>query len=69
LRASDLIQALTARQISTRELLDAGITRIESLDPKIDAVIVRDFDRARLATDAADAALGRGERRPLLDRP
>src|SRR5471032_644521 len=33
--ASDLIQALAARQISARELLDAAITRIEALDPKI----------------------------------
>jgi amidase len=31
--------------------------------------VVRDFDRARQAADAADAALGRGERRPLLGLP
>ena len=31
--------------------------------------MVRDFDRARQAADAADAALGRGERRPLLGLP
>ena len=67
--ATDLIQALAARQISARELLDAAITRIEALDPKINAVVVRDFDRARVAADAADAALGRGERRPLLGLP
>ena len=36
---------------------------------KINAVVVRDFDRARVAADAADAALGRGERRPLLGLP
>jgi amidase len=67
--ATDLIQALATRQISARELLDAAITRIEALDPKINAVVVRDFDRARVAADAADAALGRGERRPLLGLP
>jgi amidase len=67
--ASDLIQALTARQISARELRDAEIARIESLAPKINAVVVRDFDRARVVADAADAALGRGERRPLLGLP
>ena len=32
-------------------------------------MVVRDFDRARVAADAADAALGRGERRPLLGLP
>jgi amidase len=64
-----LIQALAARQVSARELLDATIKRIEALDPKINAVVVRNFDRARVAADAADAALGRGERRPLLGLP
>jgi amidase len=67
--ATDLAQALAARQVSARELLDAAIKRIETLDPKINAVVVRDFDRARAAADAADAALDRGERRPLLGLP
>ena len=67
--AVELIQALATRQISARELLDAAIARIEAVDPKINAVVVRDFDRARAAADAAEAALGRGERRPLLGLP
>jgi amidase len=67
--ASDLLQMLVARQVSARELLDAAIARIEALDPKINAVVVRDFDRARDAATAADAALARGERRPLLGLP
>jgi amidase len=67
--ATDLVQALAARQISARELLDAAIKRIEAIDPKINAVVVRDFDRARAAAAAADAALDRGERRPLLGLP
>lgn len=67
--ATDLLQALAARQVSARELLDAAIARIEALDPKINAVVVRDFDRARAAADAADAALARGEHRPLLGLP
>ena len=67
--AGDLVTALANRKISARELLDAAISRIEALDPKINAVVVRDFDRARAAADAADAALARGERRPLLGLP
>src|SRR5277367_3844742 len=67
--ATDLVEALAARQISARELLDAAIARIEALDPKINAVVVRDFDRAHAAADAADAALARGEHRPLLGLP
>jgi amidase len=67
--AGDLAKALADREISARELLDAVISRIEAIDPKINAVVVRDFDRARAAADAADAALARGERRPLLGLP
>jgi amidase len=67
--ATDLIQALAAGQISARELLDSAITRIEALDPKVNAVVVRDFERARVAADAADAALAQGDRRPLLGLP
>ena len=51
--------------MSSRELVDNAISRIEALDPKINAVAVRDFDRARAAADAADAALAKGESRPL----
>ena len=67
--AGDLVQALASRQISSRELVDSAIARIHALDPKINAVVVRDFDRAREAADAADSALARGERRPLLGLP
>jgi amidase len=67
--AGDLIKALAARQVSSRELVDGAIARIEALDPQINAVVVRDFDRARAAADAADAALAKGERRPLLGLP
>jgi amidase len=67
--AGELVKALADRQISARELVDAAIMRIEALDPKINAVVVRDFDRARAAADAADAALAKGEHRPLLGVP
>jgi amidase len=42
---------------------------VGALDPKINAVVVRDFDRARTAADAAEASLARGEGRPLLGLP
>jgi amidase len=50
-------------------LVDGTIARIEAVDPKINAVVLRDFDRARAAADAADAALARGEQLPLLGLP
>jgi amidase len=67
--AGELTKALADRKISARELLDSSISRIEALDPKINAVVGRDFDRARSAAVAADAALARGEHRPLLGLP
>ena len=63
------MNGLANRQLSSRELVDAAIARIEVLDGKINAVVVRDFDRARTAAADADAALARGEHRPLLGLP
>jgi amidase len=64
-----LIAALANKTVSSRELVDEAIARIETLDPKINAVVVRDFGAAREAAKAADEALARGERRPLLGLP
>jgi amidase len=61
--------ALAAREISAVELLEHAIARIERWDSQINAVVVRDFDRARDSARDADAALGAGERRPLLGVP
>jgi amidase len=67
--ARDLVAALRARQVSAVELLDHSIARIEANDEAINAVVVRDFDRARTAAAAADRALAAGDRRPLLGVP
>jgi amidase len=67
--ATDLVEALAARRVSALELADEAIARIEARDGPINAVVVRDFDRAREAARAADAALARGESRPLLGLP
>lgn len=67
--ASDLAAELRAGRISSVELLSRSIGRIETFDTRINAVIARDFDRARTAAAAADAALARGERLPLLGVP
>jgi amidase len=67
--AGELVETLAGKEVSSRELVDAAIFRIERTDPKINAVVVRDFERAREAAAAADAALAKGERRPLLGLP
>ncbi|MET0219951.1 MAG: amidase [Tardiphaga sp.] len=67
--AVDAAKALAAREVSAVELARHAIDRIERHDGKINAICVRDFDRALDAARVADAALARGERRPLLGVP
>ena len=58
---AELTTALRSRKISASEFLEHIIARIEALDQRLNAVVVRDFDRARMAAKAPDAALARGE--------
>ena len=67
--AGDLLKALASGRVSSRELVDSAIARIEALDSKINAVVVRDFDGAQAAAAAADATLARGDRQSLLGLP
>lgn len=48
---------------------EAAIARIEARDGPINAVVIRDFDRAREAASRADARIAAGERAPLLGVP
>jgi amidase len=67
--ATELIAAMDARAVSAVELATATIERIERHDGAINAVPVRDFDRALSAARDADAARARGEGGPLLGVP
>jgi amidase len=67
--ATAMMSALRERRISAVELLDLHINRIEEHDEQLNAVVIQAFDRARLVAEAADAAWGRGEDRPLLGLP
>ncbi|WP_406150962.1 amidase [Streptomyces sp. NBC_01012] len=67
--AERLVAALRAGEVTSAELTDEAITRIEHDDKEINAVCVRDFDRARAAAREADLARARGEDRPLLGIP
>ena len=58
--ASELAERIRTKAISSRELTDLYIDRIERLDGELNAVVVRDFERARQAADAADQALAQG---------
>ena len=61
LTATEARRLIGSRRLSSRELLNSCIARIERLDHAVNAVPIRDFDRARTAADAADAAVARGE--------
>ena len=67
--ATELSAALATKKVSAVELAQDAIGRIERHDGKINAICVRDFERGLAAARAADAALARGETRPLLGIP
>ena len=59
--AHALADAIRRRQLSSRELLEHYLARVERLNPTLNAVVTLDPDGARRAADHADAALTRGE--------
>lgn len=67
--AEELTTALRAGDVTSAELTDEAITRIERDDKAINAICEPDFDRARAAARDADQARSRGEDRPLLGIP
>lgn len=68
---SELGGLLRDRQLSSRELTDACLARIERDGDRLNSFLAVEADAARRAADEADAALARGEGadRPLLGIP
>jgi len=69
LSATELLAALRAGRVTSSELTDLYIRRIERHDGRLNAVVVRDFERARQRARATDEAAARAERAPLLGLP
>ncbi|MBI1210081.1 MAG: amidase [Alphaproteobacteria bacterium] len=67
--AIETADAVRTGACSAREACEAAIERIEKLDGPIHAVVVRDFDRARVAAKQIDASRTRDDKRPLLGVP
>lgn len=67
--AEEMLAALRAGAVTSVELTEEAIARIERDDKVINAICVPDFDRARAAARDADQARARGEDRPLLGIP
>jgi len=59
--ATDLIRAMRDRELSSRELLGHILTRVEQRNPRLNAIVALDADRAWAAAAAADAATARGD--------
>ena len=60
---------LQRRELSSRELTDACLARIERDAGRLNTFLAVDPEAARRAADEADAALSRGDDRPLLGIP
>lgn len=60
LSAAELARKIRDKEISSLELTDHFINRIEKLDDRINAVVARDFDRALAAASKADKELAKG---------
>lgn len=67
--ALETAEAVRSGEISALEACEAAIARIEALDGPINAVVVRDFDRAREAAKDIDRHREPGDRRRLLGVP
>lgn len=67
--ARELARALAAKKVSALELAQEAIARIERHDDAINAICVRDFERALEAARASDAARAKGAAGPLAGIP
>ena len=63
LGAGEMARMIRAGEASSAELTDYFIARIERFDVDVNAVVVRDFDRALEAGEACGQGRGRAARR------
>ena len=59
--AGRLAQAISAREVSAREVVEAHLSCIDAVNGAVNALVQVDGERALAAAGAADAALARGE--------
>ena len=57
--ATQLAAAIRRKKLGCLELLDLYLARVEKYDGKLNAIVVRDIERARTRARAADRALGK----------
>ncbi len=61
LSAVELRRLIGTKDISPVELLEAAIARIEAVDPAVNAIAAKGYDRARAEAKAAETAVLRGD--------
>lgn len=59
--ALDLARLIAAREVSSAEVVEAHLARIEAVNPRLNAIVRVLADEARAAARAADASLAAGE--------
>src|SRR5829696_5422103 len=58
--ATEISAAIRSREVSSREVLDALLARVEEVNPALNAVVALDVERARAAAETADEATAAG---------
>lgn len=58
--AGELARMIACAEVSSREVVEAHIRRIEEINPRLNAVVFSDFDAARRQASAADAQRASG---------
>jgi amidase len=66
LTATEARRLIGAKVLSASELMESCIGRVLAVDHAVNAMVARDFERARGAARAADAAVAQGEALGLL---
>jgi len=60
--ATEMVQRIRARELSCWDVMQAHLTRIDRINPKVNAIVTRmPADQVLAAADAADKALARGD--------
>ena len=59
--ATELARIIRDKQVSSEEVVDAHLQRIDIVNPKLNAIVQLTDDEARAQATAADTALARGE--------
>jgi fatty acid amide hydrolase len=61
LSAAEMARHFAAGQVTSRQLVEAHIARIQAVNSQLNAVVIPRFEEALVEASAADAALQRGE--------